>query len=307
MRVLPMRKLLFAVLLCSGCAAALPARAAMAERFVPGADGVRIHLLEDGPVDAARTLLLVPGWRVSSMIWRAQIEYFSGRGDRVVAMDSRSQGESSVVYAHNDPESRARDIRQVIATLHAKELILVGWSQGVQDVAAYVGQFGTAGISRLALVDSTVSAGPGDVTAHPQFVQIILRGVAAYGRDPVAYSKGMMRSIISAPTAASVMSRLVGESLKTPPTVGIAMLTEDLFTVDRRPYLRKFDRPTLVIVSDRNPFMTEEKQMAARLTDGRLVVVAHAAHAVFFDQPAAFNSALEAFIAGGGAGGRPHP
>src|SRR6185437_5814803 len=197
MRVLPMRKLLFAVLLCSGCAAALPARAAMAERFVPGADGVRIHLLEDGPVDAARTLLLVPGWRVSSMIWRAQIEYFSGRGDRVVAMDSRSQGESSVVYAHNDPESRARDIRQVIATLHAKELILVGWSQCVQDVAAYVGQFGTAGISRLALVDSTVSAGPGDVTAHPQFVQIILRGVAAYGRDPVAYSKGMMRSIIS--------------------------------------------------------------------------------------------------------------
>lgn len=293
-----MRKLFFAVLLCSGCALALSARAAIAERFISGADGVRIHVLEEGPADAARTLLLVPGWRVSAMIWRAQLEYFSGRGYRVVAMDSRSQGESSIVYAHNDPESRARDIRQVVAALYAKDLILVGWSQGVQDVAAYVARVGTAGISRLALVDSTVSAGPADVTAHPQFVKIILRGAAAYSRDPVAYSRGMMRSIISAPTAPPVISRLVGESMKTPPAVGIAMLTEDLFTVDRRPYLEKFDRPTLVIVSDRNPFMTEEKQMAARLAGGRLVVVAHAAHAVFFDQPAAFNRALETFIAG---------
>lgn len=301
-----MRKRLFAILLCSAWAAALPARAAIDGRLVAGADGVQIHLLEAGPAEAARTLLLVPGWRITAMIWRAQLEYFSARGDRVVAMDSRSQGESSVVYAHNDPESRARDIRRVISVLHAKELVLVGWSQGVQDVAAYVGQFGTAGISRLALIDSTVSAGPGDVTAHPQFVQIILRGLAAYSHDPVAYSKGMMRSIISAPTAA-VLSHLVGESVKTPPAVGVDMLTEDLFTVDRRPDLDKFDRPTLVIVSDRNPFMTEEKKMADRLPSGRFVVVAHAAHAVFFDQPAAFDDALETFIAGGGAGGRLRP
>ena len=302
-----MRKLLFAVLLCSGCAAGLPARAAIAERFVPGADGVRIHLLEEGPADAARTLLLVPGWRVTAMIWRPQIEYFSGRGYRVIAMDSRSQGESSVVYAHNDPESRAGDIRQVIAALHSKDLTLVGWSQGVQDVAAYVGRFGTAAISRLALVDSTVSAGPADATAHPQFAQIILGGIAAYSRGPAAYSRVMMRSIISVPIAPTVLSHLVAESMKTPPAVGIAMLIQDLFTVDRRPYLEKFDRPTLLIVSDRNPFMTEEKEMSDLLPGARFVVVAHAAHAVFFDQPAAFDNALEAFIAAGGAVGRSRP
>lgn len=302
-----MRKLLFAILSCSACAAAPPAHAVMTERFVSGADGVRIHLLEAGPADAARTLLLVPGWRVTAIIWRAQLEYFSGRGYRVVAMDSRSQGESSVVYAHNDPESRACDIRRVIVALRPKDLTLVGWSQGVQDVAAYVGQFGTADISRLALVDSTVSAGPADVAAHPQFLQIILRGIAAYSRDPAGYSRGMMRSIISAPTAPAVIPHLVDESMKTPPAVGIDMLTEDLFTVDRRPDLDKLERPTLVIVSDRNPFMTEEKHMAGRLPRGRFVVVAHSAHAVFFDQPAAFNDALAAFISGGGihAGSQP--
>ena len=301
-----MKKPFLAVLLCVWGVVALPVHAAMAERVVPGASGVHIHLLEEGPDNAARTLLLVPGWRVSAMIWRAQIVYFSARGDRVIAMDPRSQGGSSIVYSHDDPESRARDIRQVIADLHHPPgLVLVGWSQGVQDVAAYVGQFGTAGISQLVLVDSTVSGGPQDVGAHPQFVAITLHDMALYSHDPAAYSRGMMHAIISAPTAPAVLASLADESLKTPPAVGLAMLIQDLFTVDRRPYLRKFDRPTLVIVSDRNPFMTEEKQMADGLSDGRFVVIAHAAHAVFFDQPAAFNRALETFIAGETARGSP--
>jgi microsomal epoxide hydrolase len=293
-----MKKLFLAVLLYSGSVLVPSAHAATAQRVVSGADGVHIHVLEEGPATAARTLLLIPGWRVSSMIWRAQLEYFSRRGDRVIAMDSRSQGGSSVVFSHNDPESRARDIRQVIADLRGTDVVLVGWSQGVQDVAAYVAHFGTARISKIVLVDSTVSGGPADVTAHPQFVKAILRGMGLYSQDPAAYSRGMMRAIISAPTAPPLMTGLVDESMKTPPAVGIAMLIEDLFSVDRRPYLTKFDRPTLVVVSDRNPFMAEEKRMAERLPNGRFVVIPHAAHAVFYDQPAAFNHALAAFIAG---------
>ena len=293
-----MRKLLPAMLLCAGSVLGLPLQAAMTQSEVPGADGVRIHLLKDGAVGATRTLLLIPGWLTSAVIWRAQIRYFAGRGDRVIAIDPRSQGGSSVVYSHNDPESRARDIRQVIADLHLTDLVLVGWSQGVQDVAAYVGQFGTAGISKLVLVDSTVSDGPAEVSVHPQFVKADLRYMALYSADPDAYSRGFLRAIISAPTTAPVMASLVRGFLKTPPSVAIAMQIEDLFTVDRRPYLKKFDRPTLVVVSDRNPFMTEEKQMADELSHGRFVVIAHAAHAVFFDQPAAFNRALEAFIEG---------
>jgi non-heme chloroperoxidase len=294
-----MKKLFLAILLCSASALALPARAAIAERFVSGAGGVRIHLLEAGPANAPRTLLLIPGWRVSATIWRPQIQYFSARSVRVIAIDSRSQGGSSVVYSHNDPESRARDIRQVILDLHPAGLVLVGWSQGVQDVAAYVGQFGTAGVSRLVLVDSTVSGGPQDVSAHPRFVEAILAGIALYSEDPATYSRGMMRAIISAPIPAREMASLVAQSMKTPPAVGIAMLVQDLFTRDRRPYLRRFDRPTLVIVSDRNPLMTEEKRMTERLPNGRFVAIPHAAHAVFFDQPAAFDHALEAFMAAG--------
>lgn len=293
-----MRKVLLAILLFVGPVLEAPAEATMTQRLVAGADGVRIHLLADGPRDARQTLLLIPGWLTSASIWRAQVRYFAARGDQVIAVDSRSQGGSSVVYSHNDPESRARDIRQVIADLHLTGLVLVGWSQGVQDVAAYVNQFGTAGISKLVLVDSTVSGGPAEVSDNPQFVKTVLTYMALYSHDPAAYSRGFMHAIISAPTAPLSMGSLIEEFMKTPPAVGIAMQFEDLFTVDRRPYLKKFNRPTLVVVSDRNPFMAEEKQMAARLPNGRFVVIAHAAHAVFFDQPKAFNHMLETFIAG---------
>jgi non-heme chloroperoxidase len=293
-----MRKVLLAILWCVGPVLGWPVEAAMTQSLVPGADGVRIHLLADGPENATRTLLLIPGWLTSARIWRAQIRFFAARGDRVIAMDPRSQGESSVICSHDDPESRARDIRQIIADLHLTGLVVVGWSQGVQDVAAYVDQFGGAGISKIVLVDATVSDGPAEVSVHPQLVKTVLRYMALYSHDPNAYSRGFMHAIISAPTAPPVMASLTAEFMKTPPAVGMAMQMEDLFTVDRRPYLKKFDRPTLVVVSDRNPFMAEEKQMADRLPNGRLVVIAHAAHAVFFDQPAAFNREVESFIVG---------
>ena len=50
--------------------------------------------------------------------------------------------------------------------------------------------------------------------------------------------------------------------------------------------------------------MAEEKQMAGQLPNGRLVVIANAAHAVFFDQPAAFNRAIETFVTGHTGGDR---
>lgn len=297
---------LCAVILC--CAAGLlsVASAAITQGFTPGADGIEIHYLEDGPQQAAHTILLIPGWRVSSLIFGAQLKYFAGRGDRVIAIDSRSQGGSSVVYAHNSPEDRAADIREVIAGLHLSHLTLVGWSQGAQDVSAYVDRFGCSELDDLVMIDSPVSGGPGDAAGEPGFSTAILRGIALYSRDPSGYSAGMMHAIISVPAPAATIDSLVAQSMKTPVDVGISMLIQDLFSVDRRPYLAKFDKPTLVIASGRSPLLAAQKRMAAALPAGRFVMIRRAAHAVFFDRPAIFDSTLATFISGAGnsRGGR---
>jgi non-heme chloroperoxidase len=268
----------------------------ISEGFTAGADQVRIHYWYAGTGDARHTLLLVPGWRISASIWSKQLAYFPGHGYRVIAMDSRSQAGSSVAQSGNSPESRAADIDQVIAGLHLKHVTLVGWSQGAQDVAAYVDRFGDGAVEALALIDSPVSSGPADVNESAPFVKIILQGIGAYSREPRGYSDGMMHAIISAPSPAELFQRLDDESMKTPVDIGISMLIQDLFVTDRRPALKKFDKPTLVVASSQSPLLDAQKQMAMKLPHGEFVAIDHAAHAVFFDQPDEFNKKLDEFI-----------
>lgn len=291
-----MRVLTIALLLPSILLATTPLAAETTEGYVPGADSVRIHFLQAGPADAKHDLLLVTGWQTSSAIWSQQLVYFSARGYRVIAMDPRSQGGSSVVQSGNAPEDRARDINEVIRGLKLTHITLVGWSQGVQDVAAYVAQYGTGALDRLALVDSSVSAGPASVKENPGFVQAILRYMAMYSRDPRAYADGFVHAIISAPAPATTFAQLEDAFMLTPPDIGISMQMQDMFTTDRRSALKKFDKPTLVIASSQSGELDVQKRMAAALPRGRFVAVEHAAHAVFFDQPDVFDHQLEGFI-----------
>ncbi|MBM7129464.1 alpha/beta fold hydrolase [Dyella mobilis] len=282
---------------------AIPTRSDAATRagWVDVGDHVRIHYLQAGPDDASRTLLLIPGWTVSSSIWSKQIAYFEARGFRVIAVDSRSQGGSTVVTTGNAPENRAADIAQVIEQLKVRNLVLVGWSQGVQDVAAYVARYGAGKTDGFVLVDGPVSGGQDDVRGSPAFVAIIMRGMAAYSTDAHAYTDGLMHAIISTATPASVYTKLDEEASKTPVDVGVSMLMQDLFTKDRRSSLPLFSKPTLVIASAKSPLLDAQRNMLKSLPHAKLTVVENASHAVFFDQPDVFNHDLDGFIASLGA------
>lgn len=280
---------------------ALSARAGIIEGYVPGADQVRIHFVQAGPADAPRTILFIPGHLISAVIWSQQLNYFGARGYRVVAIDSRSQGESSLAQA-SAPQDRARDIQAVIANMKLKHLTLVGWSQGVQDVAAYVGQFGTSVLEHIVLVDSSVSMGAKAVKVSPAFVQAELQGIAIYSRHPREYCGGMLHAIISTPISPELFHRLDVECVKTPPDVGISMLIQDLFTTDLQPALERFDKPTLVVASAKSFELDAQRQMATHLPKGQFAVVQHAAHALFVDQPQKFDRLLQNFIAGRSVG-----
>ena len=109
-------------------------------------------------------IILIPGWRLTASIWADQTRIFAQDG-RVVAVDPRSQGDSTKTDEGDTPEQRARDYHALLASVHAGPVVLVGWSQGVQDVAAYVDQFGTDGVKGIVLVDSTISKGAANISA----------------------------------------------------------------------------------------------------------------------------------------------
>ncbi len=287
-----------ALTFCACLAAGAPALGqgtGVSDGFATTKLGVRIHYLQAGRRTEAPALILIPGWRLPAWLWREQLQRFSSV-TRVFAIDPRSQGESSSTADDNTPETRASDLHDALESLGVARYVLVGWSQGAQDVAAYVKQFGTDSIAGIVFVDSPVSAGAAEVVLRPPFAQAILSQITVYAAHPKEFTEGMVGSLFLKPHPELDVQAVVTSALRTPTNTGIAMLVTDLFGVDRRPALPTINKPTLVIASAASPLLAAQREMASAVPGAKLIVVAGAGHAVFIDQPGQFDEALEAFM-----------
>ena len=72
---------------------------------------------------------------------------------RVVAMDPRSQGQSSKPSDGHHPAARARDIKSVVDQLELAPVVIVAATSAVTEVVSYVDQFGTGTLAGLVLVN----------------------------------------------------------------------------------------------------------------------------------------------------------
>ena len=265
------------------------------ERSLNSSDGTRIHYVDNQRVGDAPALVFVPGWGMDYTIWEAQLTAFAD-GHRVIAMDPRSQGASQLSGGGNTPEVRAGDIEALLAAQDLKGVVLIGWSQGVQDLAAYVDRYGTGRIAGLVLVDAVVSRGAAGAQSDPQAARRFLERMAVYAAHPREYLQGMMGAIFVKPLPAQQLEHRVATALRTPVSTGVAMLVADLYGVDRSAALKKFDRPTLMVAAAGSDELAAQKAAAAQVPGASLDVVAEAGHGVFVDQPEAFNAALRRFL-----------
>jgi microsomal epoxide hydrolase len=256
---------------------------------------VRIHYLESGNPRLRNALILIPGWRLPAYLWSEQLRNFSDT-TRVIAIDPRSQGASTKSTEGNTPEMRARDLHDLLGNLGVTHAVLVGWSQGAQDVAAYIQQFGTDSLAGAIFVDSPVSLGPAEIERHKEFSKIMLANLSTYLKDPVAFSRGMVQSLFKQPHPDLDMEKIVQFTLETPPDIGACMLVMDIFGADRQSSLAKFTKPALVIVSAESPLLNYEKEMATGIPGAQFLPIAGAGHAVFVDQPEKFDAALRKFL-----------
>ncbi len=269
---------------------------AAGEGYVDVGGDVKIHYIDKGPPNARTTILFVPGWCMTTEVWRDQIASFSVTS-RVVSIDPRSQGLSTVTTKSNTPEQRAQDLRAVIQALKLDHVFLVGWSQGVQDVAAYAAAFRGLEIAGYVLVDAPVGAGPDAAVANAEGLKQLLGRLAIYEQYPAQYLRGMMNAIITSAEGRKRIDELVSAGLRTPPDLGISMLMMDFVSIDRRPALAKFNRPTLVIAAAQSGEIATQREMAKTIKDARFETIEDAGHAVFLDQPKKFQSLLAGFIA----------
>jgi microsomal epoxide hydrolase len=268
-------------------------------------DGVSLRVIEAGKPGDEPVLVFIPGWSTGGDIWRHQIDTFA-KTHRVITFDPRSQGESTKTTSGNTPEIRAQDLHALLERLGVRHPVLIGWSQGVQDIASYVERYGTKELAGIVLVDAAVSDGTDGMATRTQETAAQFKMFAVYQAHQKEYLGGMMRAIISKPPSDVAIQGLVSTGMKTPPDVGVAMLVADMFGVNRTPALKKIDCPTLIIASAKSDELARQQAAANQIPRARLEKVEGAAHAVFVDQPDRFDELLKNFLANLATNAAPH-
>jgi microsomal epoxide hydrolase len=284
--------------------------------FVTTSDGVKIHYIEAGrvatspsaqignpmPKDAVikqgeiglsaahqfPSILFVPGWTMPAWIWQSQIDYFA-HDFRVVAMDPRSQGQSSQTSDGLYPAARARDIKAVVDQLHLAPVVIVAWSMAVVETMAYVDQFGTGDIAGLVLVDNDAGGrAPGD--ADQDFG--LLKGVL---EDRQKAADGFIRNLnFKKPHPEDYINKVEKASLVVPTNSAVALLV-GYFVADYRPVLPKIDKP-VVVCAAKSGYMGTIVAMQKNIPNSKLEIFEGDGHALFVDDPDKFNALVEDFL-----------
>jgi microsomal epoxide hydrolase len=256
--------------------------------FITTTDNVLLHYLDAGKGPA---IVFVPGLTMPADIWESQIKYFS-KTHRVVAMDPRSQGESSQATEGHYPERRAKDIKEIIDRLNLAPVVLVGWSMGGPEVLSYIDQFGTKTIRAVVLVDSFVGDEP-----NPERLAGHFRNIRAIQAKRQEWTGNWVRSMFAAPQLEKYFQDLVSASLRTPTNTMVTLITSTYVVGDdRRAVLRKLDRPMLYMA--RAAQRSQGEMIKTILPGAQIEIFQNAGHALFVDEPDRFNKRLDSFIAG---------
>jgi non-heme chloroperoxidase len=275
--------LLLLLLLLPGLAA--PGAATARDLQFTTSDGVRLHVIEQGPADAP-TIVFVPGWTMPAWIFQPQLDAFSRRY-RVVSLDPRGQGDSDAPPGGYDHLRRGQDIAELIAALGNKPVVLVGWSLGVLDSLGYVGQYGDDKIAGLVLIDNSVGEDPPPVASR-----LPGRAGPRLGREEQMrrFVAGMFR-VDPGPV---YLERLTESALRTPPAAAAALSAYPAPRTYWKEAVYSVRRPVLYVVRPR--FRGQAENLAAKHPTAETAVFETAGHALFVDEAARFNALLDSFI-----------
>ncbi len=225
----------------------------------------------------------MPAW-----IWQKQIDALAPKY-HVVAMDPRSQGDSTRTSEGLYPAQMARDIRSVIEQLHLAPVVIVGWSMAVVETLSYVDQFGTGDVAGLVLVDELAGGQqPGDLEMDFG----VLKGVLEDRKNTTDY---FVRKIqFHKPQSEEYLQRVIASALTVPTSDAVALLV-GRYAADYRGILPKIDKPTLVCAA-KSPYFDRIVEMQKAIPGSQMEVYEGDGHALFVDDPEKFNAAIDDFV-----------
>ncbi len=266
-------------------------------------DGARIHVVEYGPQDA-RPILLLHGVTLTSRIWAHQLADF-GDKYRVLALDWRGHGASTVGRDGFGLEVLASDLRAVITHFGLTDSVLVGHSMGGMALMRFCAdsEFLRDHVAKVVFTSTAASGvgghGGGRFAHLASALAKRSSGVAERFAAPPSGDLGYVYNRFSfgvAPDASWVEQVREITDAMVPSAAGPSILA--LLDHDERKALQQLDLPVLVFVGT-NDRLTPEGQgrdIADLAPGAQLVVFEGGGHMLMIERRERFNTELATFI-----------
>jgi non-heme chloroperoxidase len=254
--------------------------------------GVHLYYEERG---SGPVLLLVHGmWGSSRFFWK-QIEGLSSRY-RVIAVDLRGHGRSSMTLSDQTVPCYARDVHVFLRKLHISDFIAVGWSMGAFVWWDYHMQFGAGGMRGLLVIDQP----PSDwQSAELPGALISFETLRNWHYRLQTERNVLIREIIpmmfAVPPTADELAWMFDEMTRAPEAIAAAIMVDQSLR-EYQDALWGFPVPTLVCGGGRSAQPRAGLELIVkRATNARLSIFEQSGHCLFLEDGDRFNAELSEF------------
>lgn len=257
--------------------------------------GVELYVKDVGSGDP---IVFIPGFTFSNETFSEQIAYFS-KTNRVIAIDPRSHGRSTVTVHGNEYVTHGTDLIKVLKKLDVNHPTLVGWSFGCLTIWEYLKQAGPDDVNAFIFVDMP----PKSLSVHhDEWVEGSLDDIGSIYNTFLRDSKGHRAFIVDYIENVMIQRKLeedeldwlVDMSLQTPYYIAGNLFASGMFSDYRNEARRASESaPTLTIVAEHwaetasNYFKNISPQTKVEKLGG---------HMMFWEHSEQFNQMVEAFL-----------
>jgi non-heme chloroperoxidase len=265
-----------------------------------GAD-IEIYYEDHG---TGQPVVLIHGYPLNGHSWEKQERVLLEAGKRVITYDRRGFGQSSQPTVGYDYDTFAADLKTLLDHLDLNDVVLVGFSMGTGEVTRYLGAYGSARVSKAALLGA-IPPFLLKTADNPEGVdKSVFDGIkAAVLADRPAYFKDFFDNFYNTDEYAG--TRISDQALQNSFIVAVgasayaAHACVDTWLTDFRGDLPKIDVPMLLVHGDADrilPYEVTAARLPALIDDLQLVTVKGGPHNIAWTHAEEVNAALLEFV-----------
>ncbi len=253
--------------------------------FIESNDGVRLFYEDTG---SGKPVVLIHGGGLSLGWWSRQVPVLSRRF-RVIAADTRGNGQSDKTPWGHRTARYAMDVRQIIESLGLEDVTLVGWSIGARTVLSYIELFRSHRLKGVVLVDEVPSIEVHDPSPPEPDTDRTPKDETDHKR------RELRRMFVSYDVSDDELDELLAESRDNTPAQGVT-LGPDYRAQDWRPMLPSIDLPVLITTGGRSGAFPGCRYMYEHIPGARMEIFDQSGHVLFYEEPDRFNEVVAEFV-----------